>query len=225
MKYKFDEKKLLGLFLPDYGHDKLYSEPFLKEDGYVYASDAHKLIRIKADTLNGVYKSKTDYSWSLANDNCDFLITRTDIEDALAQVPQEMETIITECPECEGSGVVLIEYEDKEGETYELEVDCPVCDGSGERERETGKMILSPSASIAIGDFKLCAGEVQLLLETMKIIGVTEVHLVSFSQADNRVVFRIDENISVMFTRSNSEKADAVIPVEEGKNNQPGRKS
>ena len=50
MKYKFDEKKLLGLFLYDYGHHKLYSEPFLK-DGYVYASDAHKLIRIKADTL------------------------------------------------------------------------------------------------------------------------------------------------------------------------------
>lgn len=213
MKYKFDEKKLLGLFLPDYGHDKLYSEPFLKEDGYVYASDAHKLIRINADTLNGVYKSKTDYSWSLANDNCDFLITRTDIEDALAQVPQEMETIITECPECEGSGVVLVEYEDKEGETYELEVDCPVCDGSGKRERETGKMILSPSASIAIGDFKLWVSEVQLLLEVMKIIGVTEIHLVSFSQTDSRVVFRIDENISVMFARNNSKKADAEIPM------------
>lgn len=113
-------------------------------------------------------------------------------------MPQERETIFTECPEC---------------------------DGSGTKERETGKMILSPFASIAIGDFKLCAREVQLLLEAMKIIGVTEVHLVSFYQTDNRVVFRIDENISVMFTRSNSEKTDAVIPVEEGKHNQPGRKS
>lgn len=224
MKYKFDEKKLLGLFLYDYGHHKLYSAPFLK-DGYVYASDAHKLIRIKADTLNGQYKSTTDYSLSLANENCDFLITRKDIEEALAHVPQVRETIFTECPECEGSGVVLVEYVDKEGETHELEADCPVCDGSGTKERETGKMILSPFASIAIGDFKLCAREVQFLLETMKIIGVTEVHLVSFSQTDNRVVFRIDENISVMFTQSNSEKADAVIPVAEGKNNQPGRKS
>lgn len=51
------------------------------------------------------------------------------------------------------------------------------------------------------------------MLEVMKIIGVTEIHLVSFSETDSRVVFRIDENISVMFARNNSKKAEAEIPV------------
>lgn len=45
---------------------------------------------------------------------------------------------------------------------------------------------------------KLRADDVQVLLEAMKIIGVTEVHITS--QTDNRIVFRIDKNILIMAT-------------------------
>ena len=200
MKYKFNEKRLLNLFINAGTGFPQYAEPFLK-NGYVYATDANKLIRIKADTLNGQYKSdKVKWSWSLPVDNCDILIFKTDIEKTLACIPQQKEIITADCPECDGSGVVFLEYIDKKGETHEIEAECPICEGSGSEEKETEKIIPSPSAPVAIGDFKLHASDVQVLLEAMKIIGVTEVHIIS--QTDNRIVFRIDENISIMMTPS-----------------------
>lgn len=210
MKYKFDEEKLLSLFINKGVGFPQYAEPFLK-DGYVYATDANKLVRIKADTLNGQYTDKVKYSWSVPNDNCDSLIIQTDIEKAITSVPQEKETIIVDCPECEGEGVIFLEYIDKKGQTHEIEAVCPICYGDGNEEKETGKIIPSPDASIGIGDSKLRAYSVQVLLEAMKIIGVTKAHLVS--QTDNRVVFRIDENISIMIATFASDNIDAVIPI------------
>lgn len=198
MRYKFNEKELLSLFINTEMGCPQYAEPFLK-NGYVYATDANKLIRIKADILNDQYKSdRVRWLWSLPNDNCDILITRMELEKALACVPQQKETITVDCPECDGSGVVFWEYIDKKRESHEIEAVCPICDGNGREEKETGKIIPSPSVPITIGDSKLRAGDVQVLLEAMKIIGVTQVHIAS--QTDNRIVFRIDKNISIMAT-------------------------
>lgn len=213
MKYKFDEEKLLGLFLNAENCFPQYADPFLK-DGYVYATDTDKLIRIKAETLNGRYKSdKINYSLSLPNDNCNALVTQVDIEKALASVPQQKEIVTADCSECDGDGVVFSEYIDKKGETHEIEAECPICGGIGNEEKETGKIIPAPYAAIAIGDFKLRACDVQALLEAMKIIGVTKVCLVS--QTDNRTVFRIGENISIMMVSFMSDNIDAVIPIKE----------
>lgn len=209
MKYKFNEKELLNLFIDAKTGFSQYAKPFLKDE-YVYATDANKLIRIKADALNGQYKSdKVKWSWSIPNDNCDFPITQTELEKALACVPQQKEVITVDCPECDGSGMVFGEYIDKKGEIHEIEAECPICDGSGSEEKETGKIIPSPSAVIAIGDFKLRASNIQILLEAMKIIGVTEVRI--SSQTDNRIVLRIDENISIMMTILSDNTHDFVI--------------
>ena len=211
MKYKFDEEKLLGLFLNAENCFSQYAEPFLK-DGYVYATDTDKLIRIKAEALKGRYKSdKINYSLSLPNDNCNALITQVDIEKALASVPQQKETVISDCSECEGAGLVFSEYIDKKGETHEIETECPICGGIGNEKKETGKTIPVLYAAIAIGDIKLRACDVQALLEAMRIIGITIVHLVS--QIDNRIVFRINENISIMIVAFMSDNIDAVIPT------------
>ena len=55
MKYKFNEKELLNLFIDANTGFPRYAKPFLKDE-YVYATDAYKLIRIKADALNSQYK-------------------------------------------------------------------------------------------------------------------------------------------------------------------------
>lgn len=213
MKYKFDEEKLLGLFLNAENCFPQYAEPFQK-DGYVYATDTDKLIRIKAEALNRRYKSdKINYSLSLPNDNCNALITQVDIEKALASVPQQKETVIADCSECEGAGVVFSEYIDKKGETHEIETECPICGGIGNEKKETGKTIPVPYTAIAIGDIKLRACDVQVLFEAMNVIGVTKVHLVS--QTDDRLVFRIDENIKIMVVTFTSDNIDAVIPIKE----------
>lgn len=115
MRYKFNEKELLNLFIDAKTGFSQYAKLFLKDE-HVYATDANKLIRIKADALNGQYKSdKVKWSWSIPNDNCDFPITQTELEKALACVPQQKEVIMVDCPECDGSGMVFGEYIDKGG--------------------------------------------------------------------------------------------------------------
>lgn len=106
-----------------------------------------------------------------------------------------------------------MEYIDKKSETHEIEAECPICGGIGNEEKATGKIIPFPYAAIVIGNFKLRACDIQALLEAMKIMDVTKVHLVS--QIDNRIVFSIDENISIMIVAFMSDNIDAVIPIKE----------
>lgn len=107
MKYKFNEKELLNLFIDAKTGFSQYAKPFLKDE-HVYVTDANKLIRIKADVLNGQYKSdKVKWSWSIPNDNCDFPITQTELGKALACLPQQKEVITVDSPECDGSGMVF----------------------------------------------------------------------------------------------------------------------
>lgn len=204
MKYLFNEKELLDLFI-DANNDlrPMYAKPYLK-DGYVHATNGYRLIRIKAESLNGEYEPTDKMNLPIPNDNCDYLITDKDIEKALASVPHEEEVIKigedVECSECAGSGKVDWEYTDNNGKMYEHEYDCPVCDGTGNaeevQEKKTGKMIPCWTASIGFGNSFIRVDNVQTLLEAMKIIGVTEVHLVA--QDNNISVFKIDENIQVI---------------------------
>lgn len=204
MKYSFNEKELLDLFI-DADNDlrPMYAKPYLK-DGYVHAVNGYRLIRIKAETLNGEYEPTDKMMLAIPNDNCDYLITDKDIEKALASVPQEEEVIKIgediECPECAGSGKVDWEYTDNNGKMYEYKYDCPVCDGTGyaeeTQEKKTGKMIPCWTASIGVGNKCIRVDHAQTLLEAMKIIGVIEVNLVA--QGNHINVFKIDENIQVI---------------------------
>ena len=204
MKYTFNEKELFDLFV-DADNDlrPMYAKPYLK-DGYVHAVNGYRLIRIKAEMLNGKYEPTDKMKLAIPNDNCDYLITVKDIEKALASVPQEEETIRigedVECTECGGSGKVDWEYIDRNGKFYEYQYDCPVCDGTGyaeeAQEKKTGKMIPCWTSSIGFGNMCIMTYHAQTLLEAMKIIGVTEVHLVA--QGNNISVFKIDENIQVI---------------------------
>lgn len=204
MKKETYEKELLDLFI-DANNDlrPMYAKPYLK-DGYVHATNGYRLIRIKAESLNGEYEPTDKMNLPIPNDNCDYLITDKDIEKALASVPHEVEVIKigedVECSECAGSGKVDWEYTDNNGKMYEYEYDCPVCGGTGyaeeAQEKKTGKMIPCWTASIGVGNSFIRVDNIQALLEAMKIIGVTEVHLVA--QSNHRSVFKIDENIQVM---------------------------
>ena len=216
-KYAFDEKELLGLFLA------VYADPYLK-DGYVCATNGYSLIRVKANVLSGEYAPTDKMDLLIPEDNCDYLITDKDIEEAFAGVPHEEEirkiSDEVECPECGGYGVVDWEYTDRKGNFYNYEHDCPVCKGRGSiggETEKTGRMIPDRYASIGVGNNCLKAEEVQILLDAMKLIGVTEVHLVA--QEERLSVFRMDENISVIIANYRR-PADYTIAMKEGGSNE-----
>lgn len=80
--------------------------------------------------------------------------------------------------------------------------------------KKTGKTIPDWTAAIGIANYAFRIDSIQALLETMKIIGVTEVHLVA--QVDYKNLFKIDDNISIMIM-GYLRDADYVIKTKEGK--------
>lgn len=88
MKYQFNEQELLSLFY-DKENDMRpdMAAPYLK-NGYVCATEAHILIRIKAETLNGKYNEIEGLNIDFPADNCNFIIGLQDIRTAIASIPQ-----------------------------------------------------------------------------------------------------------------------------------------
>lgn len=204
MKYNFNEKDLFDLFVDiDNDIQTIYNNPY-RRDGYVYATDGRKLIRIKENVVRGNYETNDKMKLDIPTDNCDYIITDKDIEKVLFNIPHEEEVIKVgnnvKCPECDGEGTVTWKYTDRDWNDYELDEDCPVCEGSGYiekvRKERTGRKISVLSTIIKVGRNNLTAGFLQTLLDAMKIIGISEVRLVAQDKICNH--FRIDENISVI---------------------------
>lgn len=204
MNYNFDEKDLFDLFVDrDNYIQPIYNNPY-RMDGYVYATNSRKLIRVKENLVSVDYGVTDKMKLDIPTDNCDYIITDKDIEKVLSNIPYEEEVIEVgnnvKCPECDGEGTVTWKYTDKDWYDHELDEDCPVCEGSGYiekvRKERTGRKIPVLSTIIKVGRNNLTADFLQTLLDAMKIIGISEVHLVAQGKICNH--FRIDENISVM---------------------------
>lgn len=212
MKYTFDEKSLLALFTdPDNTVFTQYREPHTR-DGYVLASDGHILLRIKADTLRGTYAPTDKMSIKLPEESSGKTIAAADIQKALSEVPQIDETINTgedeECEECDGTGLVFWEYNDRKFVDHEMEADCPICGGSGfsrlGKVKKTGRKVPDPEACIRIFSFCISAKHLQKMLSAMMIMGTDEATLVA--QTFQLSVFRIDGNIQIIIANYITDK-------------------
>lgn len=216
MNYNFDEKELFGLFVAKNSYNPRLNYPY-RRDGYVYATDRHKLIRVKEDIVSGDYEVTDNMKLNVPTDNCDYIISDKDIEKLLSEIPQieEMEEKEVKCPECDGTGEVDWEYRDKNGNDYENCFECPVCDGTGYvySEVATGKMIHDPTATVKVGKSSIYYIHLKALLDAMRVIGVTEARLVCQEGIINH--FRIDENISVILA-SNIDIPECELKLQKG---------
>lgn len=217
MNCNFDEKKLFGLFVADNNVFRpILNNPY-RRDGYIYASDGQRLIRIKEDIVSGNYEVTDKMKLAIPTDNCDYTITDKDIEKVLSEIPkvEEMEEKEVKCSECDGTGEVDWEYRDKNGKDYEGCFECPVCDGTGYvySEVATGKMIHDPTATVKVGKSSIYYIHLKALLDAMRVIGVTEARLVCQEGIINH--FRIDENISVILS-SNIGAPECELEMQKG---------
>ncbi len=202
MKYTFNEKDLFDLFISPLNPD--FQTPSLM-DGYVYATDGLRLIKIKADTLNGDYEPNgrlnemmSKYRWP--DNNCNCHITKEHIRQALASAPQKEELINVDCPECIGTGVIRCEYIDKAGKRHEVEAECPVCNGEGFESKNTRRIKYQKDNSMSFCNdyslkFQTARQRPSNPFDAMENMGVYEAHIIA--QAKDEIVLRIDENITV----------------------------
>lgn len=78
------------------------------------------------------------------------------------------------CEECNGTGRVTWEYEDRNGETHEDDFDCPICCGCGELSH---KLLQRANRNIRINGTGFNIGKMQLIIDAIHNLGVTEVEV------------------------------------------------
>lgn len=225
MKHTFDEKVLLGLYLSEITFKEAFKKPFSAGE-FVYATDEYKIIRLKKDILKEEYPPYTKPMFKWPEKNCDRLVTLSSLQEVWDRMPTVEETIMQgeykDCEECNGEGEVEWEYMDSSGRTHCQNFDCPVCGGSGYAEQpeeaKTGRMIPDLETTIGFGFHSLRADHVFVLMKTMKLLGMDEIHL-TYQGKNNINMFTIDENISVVIM-AHAKPAFMNVSLKDGHNEQ-----
>lgn len=201
MKQKFDESALLALFYDSDHFRAQIQTPFLS-DGYVCATETHRLILIKPEICKGEYKPNNMHVLKvLTPHNVDITLTLAKLKKAVERMStvKEMKTIrpAIKCEDCDGDGEVEWSYEDKDGRTHEEYYTCPICHGSGNSspavEEPTGRMIPDANASIGIYENIFNAWNVLALCDAMELLGIDKVKYVASTITGGNTFILTDE--------------------------------
>ena len=206
-----NENEIFGLFVEDEnGLRYKLKTPFVdKYDGRVWATDGHALIMVNPECVSGKYETR-DMGGKIPvrEYNCDESLLVSDLQDALKRCPQEPEMKIkynvVQCPECNGSGEVDVEYyADSDGKYYTISGTCPICDGEGtieEEEKEpTGNMIPKEDILIKFGEGYFKWRLINSIIEACEKLKIEEIRLVRTSSTELSVVeLSKDIHIAIM---------------------------
>lgn len=189
-------------------------EPYLSDDGRVYASDGYVAISIPQSELTVPYEgtkpSRTNiqsYFNDFDRDKCESVkVSVSDLAETLAKAQLISDSYQIKCTDCGGSGSVEWEYIDKKGETHLSDSDCPMCDGNGNLDKKP----LSPrihmsnyssssedlSMSISIGAHAYAPFNIYRLFMVAALKGYKEIEL--FYHPDVYPVFASFGNVKVL---------------------------
>lgn len=201
MNTNFDESALLGLFYDKEHFHEQICKPFTS-DGYVCATETHRLILIKPELCKGEYApGKLSVKRVINPDNIDITLTLAKLKKAIKKLStvKEMEVVspAVKCKDCDGDGEVEWSYEDKDGYTHEEYHSCPVCNGTGKSspaiEEPTGRMIPAANASIGIYKNVFNAYQVLALCDAMELLGIDKCKYVASSNTGSNSFILTDE--------------------------------
>lgn len=212
-----DEQKLLGLF---YSKGSLSAMPLLK-DTKVFAADRHKAIYINAEVCQREYEKTELFNIKIPPVEQELNIPLSSLQKAYDFLPKvETEKYDSEdCKECDGTGSVEWEYQDKKGNTHYKDFDCPSCDGFGFFKRNIRKCIEPEyDAVIELDGFFINNSHIKAIIDALLLLGKDHITLLSKAKKDSKVYayFRIDENITIVVTPYcfyDEEDADAKVEL------------
>lgn len=194
---------ILNLYVAKDGREMLQN-PFI-QDGYVYASNGHIMIRVKDDSLldNPMYGEQSKPQSSHLFDGMEDAgtITISDILELKNKVELidelELDGENVKCDECDGWGEVEWEYD-----RWTKDFDCPACDGTGYSDKEiynpTGRKITDPEGGIFIVDRHFKVKLVNALLETMEFFNVDVAKIQRKQSQSSQMLFHLNDNVTVL---------------------------
>lgn len=167
------------------------------EDGYIYATDAHVLIRIPADKVGNEYKSVEKFpkagkliSEALNRpDNISRTIAVDDLIMVLSKAKWYKEVKGDDCPDCDGSGDVVCEAC---GHSH----DCERCNGEGEINKHiTEFSLLHEEDYFVVKIDQQCfrASFLHILAISAKVAGFDTLEFITDRTATSPGLFKFDD--------------------------------
>lgn len=176
-----------------------FEAPYDAVDGWVYGCDRHMFVRIKKEECEGTYPEyrKGSVTQDMVGAPSDLYLPLSELADTLAKCPliDEEEEVgeDVECDECEGDGIIYVDYWSRKRNRYfDLQCECPVCGGTGYMEHvkmvKTGRKVLDPMAVVSIDGLGFKADYLAVLKDLAGMMGVGSMHIVNFGKARAMVV-------------------------------------
>lgn len=183
-------------------------------DGYIYATDAHIMIRIPADKVGNEYKTVEKFpnagkllSEALNRpDNTTRSIVVDDLIMILSKAKWYKEMQGDDCPDCDGSGEVVCE-------TCGHSHDCERCNGEGEINKRVAEFSLLQEEDyfiVKIDQQYFRASFLHVLAIVAKVAGVDSVEFISNGSAASPALFKFDE-VVILLMPYMSDSADMVL--------------
>jgi hypothetical protein len=180
-----------------------FSKPF-QQDGYLYATDRHIMIRIRKNDCSSYPKmTDIDVSKLFPETGSEQILTLINLEKMLSEVEMVEEVIEkqteVECEDCNGEGCVPWFFGG-----YEKEADCPVCFGTGTVSKtvaeKTGKMVLDRNSPLKILGLFFLPNHIDIIVKTMKLLEIDEVTFKVSRNAycDQLAVVYFNDDVSVL---------------------------
>lgn len=193
--------KILAMYVDEDCDIEALRTPITQGD-YVYATERHILISITKSLVETDYPVQEKikcYPLFNKEPNCNEKVSSLSLREKIAAatvtVPEMRRGKQVECEECGGTGRVRWKYKE-----YTLYDDCPKCDGEGYCEGPsvpTGRMVVAPSTLISLGVAHFRQEHLQLLLDTLELLGEEEFTIIrTASGAEN--IFILNENVAVV---------------------------
>lgn len=212
--YKYD------FMLPFFtGNDDL--RPVMKHvhkdaDGYIYATDAHIMIRIPSDKVGNEYKAVEEFpnggkllSEALNRpDNTIRSIVVDDLVMILSKAKWYKEMQCDECPDCNGTGEVVCEVC---GHSH----DCELCSGEGEinnRVKEFSLLQTKDSFFVKIDQQCFSASYLHILAISAKVAGVDSIEFISNGSDTYTALFKF-EDVVILLMPYIVDSADIVLRI------------
>lgn len=200
-----NEKELLDLFVGKTEIREIFHSPFrnLKDNGNIWASDASILCILSAEAAEGEYEDDSLRKPDFLVDNVNKILSLSDIEAALDKAPLIKEVVETQvkCEDCDGDGIVFVDYHAKDGTWYhDIEIDCPVCDGIGKYTDyvATDNLVYDNTKCIKIGDVAFLPKYIDILAKAMKLVGTTVLKMIKEGESNHDVrVFSLTKDVTI----------------------------
>lgn len=206
---KETQDKLFSLYISKDDVREVMHSPWLDEKtGKVVASNGRHVIAISKETTVGEFPTRRMLASSIEGTRLG-RVSVAALKEALGKLPQEDEYITTyegrDCEECEGTGMVTVEYRSKDGDEYDIECDCPICEGTGWKEQprieKTGRTIPAANATININGYYMNWKYIDALCQACALVGVDSIECL-ISNFSGMLTFRLTNNICVGIMRT-----------------------